>query len=370
MFRILACRKNIALHTQYSNLDAPHSFPFQQIHSEYIIFKNKIPPGFKSCALPKIIPKIYDTIEDKQIIALNTIFDELKESKCSMKNLNLFLHLKILLKQSINKSKGNGEAVIVSVCRILILIAEKKSSALENIFNEQLIYLLLNCIEMSDNDARLAASLALKTASEFQRIDMNLMDEKLLLKMKSILMDRQIENEYLYSFLASILQLTSEIGVKQGYFDFLLNKIHLRAQHLPAILKCFAMLINNQLGQELCDIFVIVRVLNDILCEKNLKIETYEFAAMALQHCSHSFVSRMMIVNYDSLLDALVSHAKNRDNVSLQIYCLQRQFAENYNTKITLRKKYLHEIVKTSVLSHKAQQIKINLIDCLNYQIF
>jgi len=138
------------------------------------------------------------------------------------------------------------------------------------------------------------------------------------------------------------------------------------------VLNCFAALINNYEGQELCDAFVVLKDLDEILCGRGLQSEVYEFAAMALQNCTHSFLSRMMIINYKCLPDSLISHAQTGGSESLQIYCLQclMQIAENYNVKELIRREHFGEVKKIKTQCDTARKIKANLIGLLNNQIF
>lgn len=373
MFKLLACRKNTFLHYYHSDLERKTWFPREKSHNEAPISKNIHPTGLNGFALPKILTKLYDINIDRQIKALNTVYDELKKSKSAQKQSQILKHVKVILKQSIRSN--TGEAVIV-ICNILKLVAEKEGCAHLNVFDYELISNLLVCVETAEDAVRLEASNVLEFAVKFERIESNLLvgevGQKFLRRILSILFDDHKENEHLYHFLAHFLQNVSQDALQLGYFEVMLNKLRLKDKYLAVVLKCFAALINNYEGQELCDAFVVLKDLDEILSGTGFNTDVYEFAAMTLQNCTHSFLSRMMIINYKCLPNSLISHAQTGESESLQIYCLQSlmQIAENISVKEAIRKEQFDEVKKIKTQCETAGKIKANLIGLLNNQIF
>lgn len=102
----------------------------------------------------------------------------------------------------------------------------------------------------------------------------------------------------------------------------------------PIILKCFALIIQCDLGQVKCDQMLIIprllSILNDYQeAEPEPTLDwrpdtmTLEYAAMALHNCLISSRSRWICQEYWDMPIILVRHAHCRTNDRLQVHCLQ-----------------------------------------------
>lgn len=375
MFQIKALRRNKYLQTfQRSLQSAPQilaaSAPPPCLAGA--VTDTKLPLGYQNRELPKIVAALNGCNAELQIKALNTLIDTLKCTELlheAIVRLNIVRRLSAVLCQILHLP--NDRRTLLA-CAALRLIGKREIGASKIIRNNQLVASLLRCMA-SDGDAGLEAASVMEVLVAFPRMVVLMIEKGFLQKMKNVLETGSIENEHLYNVLAFLLQEAPAIGLQELYFEFLLGKLHLANPNLAVTLKCFAMLINCHFGQHLCDIFHVMPTLIAVLMEPGLgSTKTYEFAALALQNCTHSFESRMAAVEYVDLPDTLINHARTKVHVALQIYCLQclRQITENYTIKLAVRRQYAARIRGIAVLGGKAREIKSKLLDWLDFQIF
>lgn len=99
-------------------------------------------------------------------------------------------------------------------------------------------------------------------------------------------------------------------------------------------MKCFALLIQCDSGQEMCDKNGVIRRLLNVLddfeevepeptLDWRQETMTLEYAAMALHNCLISTRSRWMCQEYWDMPLILVRHAHCKTNDRLQVHCLQ-----------------------------------------------
>lgn len=354
------------------------------IHASHAFTTKTVPLGYENHELSKIIAKLNDAHCDTQIRILNTLIDALKDTElllAAIKHCRIVINLDSLLRQTINFPNDKRTAL---VCETLKLIAKRQIGAEQIVQNQSLIVNIFKCIERGvvamatdgddggreSNAVMVAAANVLEVAAIFPRVAMLMIENGFLHRIKQILdNDNAIENEHLYNVLSILIQAAPPTRAieQELYFEFLLNKLHMGNAALASVLKCFAVLINCPLGQHLCDIFHVMRKLNEILTTQGLASELYEVAALALQNSTHSDVSRFAVIAYTDLPRALVYHARTKVEMALQIYALQclRQITENPNVKLIVFRNYLTHIRDITPLSHKAKEIKSKLLECM-----
>lgn len=336
--------------------------------------KIRYPVGYHNCDLPQVIRKINNVESETQINALENLNNAMKNNEIRLyviKKSNTLISLKRILNECLRLGDTDDRKPLL-VCELLKLIALREIGAQKIVECKNLFDVLFRCVKSMNRIVCLEASQVIELVAVVPSVSVKLLNMNFLNKIKPFLESISTENEHLYNLLAILFQLDPNKGLNEIYFEFLNNKLNLENQYLQSALKCFALLINCHRGQHLCDIFVVMRKLNSILLQPGLDLKTYEYAALSLQNCTHSFQSKMAGIEYEELPNVLIKHAQTRENAYLQMYALQslRQLTDNYNIKMIVRKNNYANVQSIESLSKVGRKIKRNLLDYLNFQVF
>lgn len=127
----------------------------------------------------------------------------------------------------------------------------------------------------------------------------------------------------LWEHLCHFLEIAPKMAIQAGYFELLYERIKSRMLFYHELcMKCFAMLLRCEEGQQRFDKIDGVKLLYDIIADKQKKLDNYEFVMLALQHGLVSNRSLWRCREFTDLPNRVIALAK-LENKNLQLTCFK-----------------------------------------------
>ncbi|XP_050322602.1 uncharacterized protein LOC126754558 [Bactrocera neohumeralis] len=127
----------------------------------------------------------------------------------------------------------------------------------------------------------------------------------------------------LWEHLCHFLEIAPKLAIKSGFFELFYERIKNKTLFYHELcMKCFAMLLRCEEGQQCFDKIDGVKLLYDIIADERTKLDSYEYVMLALQHGLVSNRSLWRCREFTDLPNRIIDLAK-LDNRNLQLECFK-----------------------------------------------
>ncbi|CAO1413051.1 unnamed protein product [Diamesa serratosioi] len=308
----------------------------------------------------KILSKDEQSRDKSLSMLKNLILDPVKRNDCRILPIML-----IVLK----KHKNNSTDITLKILEILDIIATDLYSALKMIKNNFLMSFLFESMKQNQVLSTNAAQLLNSLSDHSEVVDKLVFDNVCLVeKLKDLI--NVFESKDLYEALAKMITRHPNEFVIQDFITLLHERLYRSKEYRAVILKCIALMINCDKGQEIADKSKLVLNLVCLLMNEYDE-EIITNTILTLKNCLISSNSKWQCESsWHKICLVLIAKTFTKNNVLMQIYSIQalRILSDMPIMKDFLNKRCKQKIKQITPLSLEAEYMKADFMKWLKYK--